>query len=154
MEHDDFIVLPGDCFRCEDTTGGIQVAQVIRPLNGDTLAVFFWMQDPEQCYYLPTVLRRSSEQGVIDKPRTLPSLVFVHHANDVYRILKSVLLDKRMFIAIETRYLTPSLFLPDNPSLVLHQKVSNDLQWSCIKSSATRGRINHHIARAMCLLTQ
>jgi len=83
MEHDDFIVLPGDCFRCEDTTEGIRVAQVIRPLNDDTLAVFFWTQDPEQCYYLPTVLRRSSEQGVIDKPRTLSSLVFVHHANDV-----------------------------------------------------------------------
>jgi hypothetical protein len=41
MEHDDFIVLPGDCFRCEDTTEGIRVAQVIRPLNDDTLAVFF-----------------------------------------------------------------------------------------------------------------
>jgi hypothetical protein len=82
MEGNEFIVLPGDCFRCEDTPAGVRVAQVIRVINDHSLAVYFWQQDPEQCYYLPTVLCRN-EEGVMDKPTTLSSLVFVYFASDI-----------------------------------------------------------------------
>jgi hypothetical protein len=97
MEGNNFIVLPGDCFRCQDTAEGlIQVAQVIRQINDYTLSVYFWTEDRQlQNYHLPTVLSRSSEEQVINKPTTLSSLVFIYHADNIRMYSKSYTFGQR-----------------------------------------------------------
>jgi len=83
MEGDEFLVLPGDCFRCQSAEGSTRIAQIIRERNDGTLLVYFWMHDEQQEYNLPTVLSGSNEEGVINKPTILSSLVFLHHANEI-----------------------------------------------------------------------
>ncbi len=95
MEGDEFLVLPGDCFQCESAGGSVRIAQVIRQRDGGTLLIYFWMRDEQQDYNLPTVLSGSNEKGEINKPTTLSSLVFLHHANEIFSYSKSYMYGQR-----------------------------------------------------------
>jgi hypothetical protein len=79
MEDDEFLFLPGDCFRCQ-TPDSVKVAQVIRRLDYGSFSMHFWTteyhaaQAGEPCnmkYYLPPILTSTNEDGIMDMPRTL-----------------------------------------------------------------------------------
>ena len=135
MEDDEFIVLPGDGFRCQSTAGGIRIAQVIREMNDGTLSVYFWTLDPVQNYYLPTVLSGSSEEGVINRPPTLSSLVFLHHADDILSYSKRYTYGQMNVYCFRQ--------LPDHLSFPTIQSIS------CITGEGI-GRLSTELHRILC----
>lgn len=85
MEDDELLFLPGDCFRCQ-TSNGVRVAQIIRKLDDGSFSVHFWTTAGEQSninYFLPSILTSTNEEGIMETPRTLSSLVFLHQVDAV-----------------------------------------------------------------------
>jgi hypothetical protein len=75
------------------------------------------MRDEQQDYYLPTVLSGSNEEGVINKPKMLSSLVFLHHANEVFSYSKTYTYSQRNIYCY--KQLPNHLILPPVQSVLL-----------------------------------